>query len=199
MSIDTTGQLVDELAKRFHDGPLMASDQVFGSDAATAEWCRDVSRFFIQQLGDQAKVSFRKAFNFQWERNTESENPTAFRLVHPNYSAYVVIPFWVGESNDVYDPHRGIGKWNGVGNHKGKMGFETKAEAMRYCEDVIIADANMAINRALQWMDVVNAVDIVNKLPRFSQSYDGIDKDENGDLLSLEDVLQAFLPKKKET
>lgn len=39
-----------ELAKAFHDGPLMADDHEFVTDSGQAQWCLEVAKFFATEL-----------------------------------------------------------------------------------------------------------------------------------------------------
>ncbi|OWJ80422.1 hypothetical protein [Haematobacter genomosp. 1] len=87
-----------------------------------------------------------KPFDFRW-KSKASPNPSVMELHHDDYSAYVVIPYDPG-----FDPAAGIGLWSGVSNYKGKAGFATREDAMRYCEDTIRNDAQRAINAARKWL-----------------------------------------------
>ena len=48
-----------ELAKAFHNGPLMADDHEFVADSGQGKWCIDVAQFFTQARVNRAKASER--------------------------------------------------------------------------------------------------------------------------------------------
>lgn len=87
-------------------------------------------------------------FEFHWTPSSTSPNPTCLVLEHPNYSAYVLIPYNSVEK-EPYDPENGIGLWNAVANCKGKMGLPSREAAIAHCEAVIRKDAEIAMRNAL--------------------------------------------------
>lgn len=82
-------------------------------------------------------------FDFAWEHDEFSENPTTYRVFGNGYSAYVLI-LYEGENN----PEAHTGTWNGVAQNRGQSGFSTKEAAIEYCETTIREFAQEKINAA---------------------------------------------------
>jgi hypothetical protein len=88
-----------------------------------------------------------KHIEFEWTHDTDNVNPTCWRTIGNGFSAYVLIPYDQGNY-----PAMERGTWLGVAQNKGVTGFASKDEAILYCEQVIREFAQVAVNRASNFL-----------------------------------------------
>lgn len=119
----------------------------------------DAVEYVRADLAPALEVPEVAALVFNWTLDATSQNPSCWRCEGNGFFAYVLIPYDPGN-----DPAAGIGKWNANPNHRGKIGFASRQEAMTYCEESIRTQAAEKLRFALAVPEVAALVEAAKEM-----------------------------------